>query len=194
MCTSTCPCPPATTSNWYSIYLNSTFTVQNYTFNAETYAHVFNRTLSTVTTSTTLTPFKLGTSKNGTYDNFWDCYTYMKGIDAAQAQLNSTYKSKVVSISDGFQNFATNVESALNCNGICYPGLFYYFKTLYTGPPQKNCVDGLTSIFGSKPLGIGILLLISFVLTVFTHITTWSICCHCCAPKETKEKWNNSHK
>jgi hypothetical protein len=92
----------------------------------------------------------------------------------------------VVALSEGFENFARNVEENLNCNGICYPGIFYYFKTLDNGPPKANCLDGLKKAFGSKPLGIGILLIISFVLTVFTHITAWSMCCRCCAPKERK--------
>ena len=92
-------------------------------------------------------------------------------------------------ISTGVYNFMQNVESALNCNGVCQPGLFYYFKTLASGPPMQNCITGLQNIFLNKPMGIGIVLLISFFLTLLTCIASMSMCCQCCAPKETKDRW-----
>lgn len=103
--------------------------------------------------------------------------------------MNPNYQSKAANFSEGFETFARDVEASLSCNGICYPGLFFYFQTIYNGPPTKNCIEGLQNLFGSKPLGIGILLLISFALTVITHITSWAMCCRCCAAKETKDKW-----
>jgi hypothetical protein len=93
-------------------------------------------------------------------------------------------------LSKDFENLARNVEENLNCNGICSPGIFYYFKTLDNGPPKASCLSGIKkeffSTFNSKPLGIGILLIISFVLTLLTHITAWTMCCKCCSPKERK--------
>ena len=45
-------------------------------------------------------------------------------------------------------NFAADVESVLNCNGGCYPGLFYYFRTVYDGPPTQNCITGIKEVIG----------------------------------------------
>jgi len=131
---------------------------------------------------------------NGTgataYDNFWDCYQYLSGIDKQLAQINATYQPQVKSVSASMKKFAQSVEDTLNCNGVCYPGLFYYFKTIYNGPPTQNCISGLTDIMGSNPLGIGVLLLVSFALTIFVHIGSWSMCCQCCAAKDTDpDKW-----
>lgn len=86
------------------------------------------------------------------------------------------------------------METTLNCNGICYPGLFFYFKTIFNGPPTKNCIKGIQDVFGDKARSIGILLLISFALTSITYITSWAICCRCCAPKDSKEKEKDKFK
>lgn len=110
------------------------------------------------------------------------------------ANANSNYQRKAANISEGVENFARDVEASLNCNGVCYPGLFYYFRTINSGPPSKNCIDGIRDVFGDKALAIGVLLLVSFVLTSLTHITSWAICCRCCAPKDSKEKEKDKFK
>lgn len=183
MCTPACPC--SSSGNWYSLY-KSTSIVPEYGFRTvDKYARDrFNRTVSTSNGgNNTLTAFTV-TSSGITYNNFWGCYLNIKDLDAQFKKANPTYQSKMVYLSEGFENFARNAEAALDCSGICYPGIFYYFKPIDNGPPVNNCVSGLKKAFGSKPLGIGILLLISFVLTAFTHLASWSICCRCCAPKK----------
>jgi hypothetical protein len=194
MCTSTCPCPVPTNQTWYSKYTNAApYTYQGKNYSAEAWANTFNRTLALVANplKPSLVPFKVVNGTGSTaYDNFWDCYQYLSGIDKQLAQVNSSYQPQVQSVSASMKNFAQSVESSLNCNGICYPGLFYYFKTVYSGPPTQNCIAGLTAIMGNNPLGIGILLLVSFLLTIFVHIASWSMCCRCCAAKDTKDdKW-----
>jgi hypothetical protein len=186
MCTTTCPCPASNVNNdnWYTKYTS------NITVDQRGRA-LFNRTVAlTNGGNATLTPFTL-LAAGTTYDNFWDCYKNLKNIDAQLANSNPNYQKKAANISEGLENFARDAEAALNCNGICYYGLFFYFQKINVGPPYKNCIKGLQDAFGSKPLGIGILLLVSFALTVITHITSWAICCRCCAPKDSKEKENN---
>lgn len=151
---------------------------------------MFQRTIKTTSSSSSITAFYFANATEVSYNNFWSCYANISSIDATLSSSNSNYQSRITQVSTAVQNFVQNVEAGLNCNGICYYGLFYYFQTLAAGPPTQNCVTGLTSIFGSKPLGIGILLLISFLLTLFTFIASWSMCCRCCAPKETKDTWN----
>ncbi len=88
----------------------------------------------------------------------------------------SGYYSGVPNITAGFKKFATDFEKSLNCNGICYPGLFYYFRSIKEGPPSKNCINGFTELFKDKALAIGILLLVSFFLTFLSHINSYPIC------------------
>lgn len=190
MCTSSCPCPIATaggngtgsnniTNAWYLKY-NAT--------SVDQYARAkFNRTVLLATTNSSLTPFTLANNTSQTsYENFWDCYKHLENLDEQMASTNPNYQKKVVQLSEGFENFARDVEAGLNCNGICFYGLFFYFQNVYVGPPTQNCVEGLKNAFKDKPIAIGILLLISFVLTVFAHITSWSVCefCRCCKKKQ----------
>jgi len=185
LCTKACPCPA--TGSWYSLYLSNNVVPEYGYRTVDKYARDrFSRTvLASNGGNSTLTPFYL--SSSGTYSNFWDCYLHLQALDAAAASADPKYQSQIVSISEGFENFARNTEASLDCSGICYPGIFYYFKTIDNGPPVNNCLSGLKKAFGSKPLAIGILLVISFVLTVFTHLASWSMCCRCCAPKKGAE-------
>lgn len=98
---------------------------------------------------------------------------------------NPAYQRRIEDFGDSFEGFARDFESSLSCNGICYPGLFYYFKPLMAGPPGDNCIEGINKLFKGRPLGIGILLLVSFVLTVFAHINSYPICAcsKCCQAK-----------
>jgi hypothetical protein len=137
--------------------------------------------------NSSLVPFTLAAAGK-TYDNFWECYINLLNIDQQMANVNPNYQKKAANISEGVAQFARDIEAGLNCNGICYYGLFFYFQKINVGPPFKNCIQGLQDVFGSKPLGIGILLLISFALTALAHIISWSICCRCCGPKDSKEK------
>lgn len=113
----------------------------------------------------------------------------MSALEDVEIMKNPSYQRRVKLVGKEFENFARDFESSLNCNGICYPGLFFYFKTVRDGPPMKNCVDGLTTLFKDKPLAIGILLLVSFVLTFFAHINSYPICaCSKCCQAKPNEK------
>jgi hypothetical protein len=43
------------------------------------------------------------------------------------SNIDPKYQKKAANISEGLEAFARDVEASLNCNGICYPGLFFYF-------------------------------------------------------------------
>jgi hypothetical protein len=51
----------------------------------------------------------------------------LNNLELKQLSQNPKYERKVKQISDGFEQFARKFESELNCNGVCYPGLFFYF-------------------------------------------------------------------
>ena len=68
------------------------------------------------------------------------------------------------------------MEDEFSCQGICRVGAFFYFRKIQEGPPTKNCLTGLKETFKDKPLAIGIILLVSFALTFFAFITTFSLC------------------
>lgn len=188
MCTTTCPCPQPLTytanPNWYNLFTaNASFEVA---------ANSYNRTISTTpsTYNPNLVPFTFA-SGNTSYDNFAACYAAVTSIDNTLSSSNPSYQKRITQVSADFTNFASNVESALNCNGICTPGLFYYFKTIASGPPTSNCITGLQTIFAGKPVGIGVILLISVFMIMLTNFAAWSMCCRCCAPKEVKDQWKD---
>ena len=197
MCTTSCPCAPSiangTSKGWFSNYINAgNRTYFGKTYDIESYVNLFNRTLNNKTGYTNFTFSASSTNTSSYYTNFWDCYNYVSGLQAQQAAVNPKYNQTLATVSTDFVSFARDLENTLNCNGICYPGLFYYFKTVYNGIPTQNCLDGITKILAGNPLGMGILLLISFILTIFVHFATWSMCCKCCAPKESKDNWEGN--
>lgn len=134
------------------------------------------------------TPLYVNSTKN--YDNFFECYSAVVALEDIEFAKNKNYQRRITPVSNGFRTFAKDFETAVNCNGICYPGLFFYFKSIREGPPMKNCVDSLSLLFKDKPLAIGILLLVSFILTVFAHINSYPICAcsKCCNAKPNEEK------
>jgi len=198
MCTSTCPCPPtsmmATNGKpWFANYQNSTakYLYKGANYSMEQFANIaFGRTTTVKAGYTGFTFALNSTNTSSYYTNFWDCYNYVSGLAAKTSSSNSQY-ANFTTVSTGLANFLKDLETTLDCNGICYPGLFYYFKTVLNPPPTQQCLDGITKILAGNPLGMGILLLISFFLTIVVHITTWSMCCKCCAPKEAKDNWEN---
>jgi len=70
------------------------------------------------------------TANAKTYDNFWDCYQNLNNLELKQLSQNPKYERKVKQITDSFEQFARKFENELSCNGICYPGLFFYFSKL----------------------------------------------------------------
>lgn len=113
----------------------------------------------------------------------------MYELEGKEVDKNPSYQRRIEPVSEGFQAFAQEFESSLNCNAICRPGLFFYFKNIRDGPPMKNCIDGMATLFNDKPLAIGILLLVSFVLTAFAHLNSYPICAcsKCCQAKPNEQ-------
>jgi hypothetical protein len=185
LCTAYCPCPASNLTNpWLDKYLNSDL--------YEARANNYSRTLKPVSpigkNYSTLVLAGSGAQLlvNKTYVSYWDCV-----VDAAAANSSGTpnaASAQIPKVSEGIKNFASSLESALTCNGICHPGIFYFFKSVVDGPPTRNCVDGLLDIFKDKPLGIGVLLLVSFALTAIAHLIAWGMCCRCCGAKDEKKE------
>jgi hypothetical protein len=107
------------------------------------------------------------TSQQDYIETYWSCYERVK----------KTQGDKVQTISDGMKSLLESVESEFSCNGICDAGLFYFFKNVRDGPPTKNCMDGIKDAFKDKPLAIGIILLVSFVLTLCAWFSLYGFCC-----------------
>ena len=201
LCTEQCPCPPSTSSdNWLALYTSAGSYDAMYTSFAARANGKFRRNF---TTTANLTEFRNAVANNrnpplyvnstSNFDNFYACYKSIEEKESAEIIKNPSYQRRMKTVDKSFETFARDFESNLNCNGICYPGLFYYFKSVKSGPPMKNCIDGVTVLFKDKPLAIGILLLVSFVLTVFAHINSYPICScsKCCEAKkneDTKDK------
>jgi hypothetical protein len=199
LCTEQCPCPPSTSSdNWLTKFTSAgSYDAMYASFSARAADTKFKRNFTTTTNLTEYrnafnggrnTPLYVNTTKN--YDNFFSCYGAVSDLEDVEVLKNPSYQRRIKPVTANFEKFAQDFESSLNCNGICYPGLFFYFKNIRQGPPMKNCVDGLTTIFKDKPLAIGILLLVSFVLTVFAHLNSYPICAcsKCCQAKPNEEK------
>lgn len=86
--------------------------------------------------------------------------------------------AKLKNITVEMQEFVEQIEGEFNCSGVCTPGPFFWFAKLDQGPPEQNCIEGIRAAFRSKPLAVGVVLLVTFVLTFATFITQFSICCH----------------
>ena len=198
LCTDTCPCPvSAPSTGWLSKFIQAKSYEQMYPDFTSRARLKFRRNF-TITTNVreytnasnsgwNLPLYVNATAGAITYDNFWACYQNLNKLELAQLSKNPNYVRKVTQITDGFEQFARKFESELNCNGICYPGLFFYFSKLNAGPPVKNCVTGLQDLFKGKPLPIGILLLISAFLAFISHINSYPICAcsKCCQAKKS---------
>ena len=178
LCTDDCKCPQSNSSNnWLPQYQTS---------DLEKRANSLNRTVYAVP-KVGMKNFVFAANSETAITNFLDCQIKLQ--NSQQSSTASPSAKQFEAAKDGLKDFAKAVEDTFMCNGICSPGLFYYVKPVTDGAPTKNCVDGVTEMFKGKPLGIGILLLISFVLTVITHMISWSMCCRCCGPKEKKDEW-----
>eukprot|EP00347_Sterkiella_histriomuscorum_P017389 403349568 len=103
------------------------------------------------------------------YDTFWKCYEYLKGFSASS--------SSVKSIDSNLKDLIETLESDFNCNGICSPGNFYFFRKVQEGPPNKNCINGIKDQFKEKPLAIGVILIVSFFLTTMSVFLVYGMCC-----------------
>jgi hypothetical protein len=68
------------------------------------------------------------------------------------------------------------LESSFSCNGICRAGAFYYFVDISQGPPTDSCLPQIKKLFNQKPTAVGVLLLISFLLTFFSFFTAYGLC------------------
>ena len=124
------------------------------TFSARAADKNFKRNFTTTTNLTEYrnalnagrnTPLYVSSTKN--YDNFFSCYVAVSDLENAEVLKNPSYQRRIKPVSANFENFAKDFETSLNCNGICYPGLFFYFKSIKQGPPMKNCIDGMITIF-----------------------------------------------
>ena len=81
-----------------------------------------------------------------------------------------------------------DLEETLDCNGVCQTGIFYYFKSVLNPPPVQQWLHSFTSIIEDKTLGIGIVLMFSFALTIVVNILAFPLCCKYCKAQESKEK------
>lgn len=61
--------------------------------------------------------------------------------------------------------------------GICHTGIFYFYGDVVNGPPKGRCLSNIETTLGKKPLVIGILLLVSFFLTLLVVFTSSALCC-----------------
>jgi len=194
LCSEQCPCPPVTaTNNWYSLYTKASSFESQYSSFVQRADQKFKRNFTitsnlteyrnAITNNRNPPLFVSSTLKN--YDNFFSCYLAVIELENVELSKNKNYQRRIKPVPKNFETFARDFESALSCNGICFPGLFFYFKPITEGPPMKNCIEGITTLFKDKPLAIGILLLVSFVLTVFAHINSYPICAcsKCCQAK-----------
>jgi hypothetical protein len=156
LCTEQCPCPPSTSSdNWLSKFTSAgSYDALYASFSARAADTKFKRNFTTTTSLTEYrnalnagrnTPLLVSATKN--YDNFFACYGAVSDLEDAEVLRNPSYQRRIKPVSANFEKFAQDFETSLNCNGICYPGLFFYFKTIRQGPPMKNCIDGLTTLF-----------------------------------------------
>ena len=148
MCTPTCPCPNPVTTPWMANYLKATSYDSTYPTYEKWINAKFGRTLTTATVAAASTAplqpiFVSATAGVVTYNNFWDCYQKIAQLDAANVTTNANFNRRVAKLSDNFETFARDVEGGLNCNGVCYPGMFYYFQPITTPPPTVNCINGL---------------------------------------------------
>ena len=163
MCTTYCPCPSdLDISKWNETLLNQ----NNRTLyiNSSLYPAYQPMTLADV--NSTLD-----------YQNFWDCYQNIsQKYQSLQNIGGGSYTKYIDTISSGVQELIRTLENELKCEGICKQGAFYYFRSIYEGPPLGNCLTEIKNSFQTKPLAIGILLLVSFFLTFLSFITTYSLC------------------
>lgn len=126
MCTDACPCPAAEMDNyWHERWLAN--------LTLEDYANImFQRTIRTNTTpgynpAYQGVQFVLGGAN--TFENFWECYLFINNMGS----LINTQNAQ--NISSNFESFVRAIEGTFDCNGICYPGLFFYFKSVFLGHP-----------------------------------------------------------
>ena len=89
----------------------------------------------------------------------------------------SQYSSSVKTIDSNIKDLIETLENDFNCNGICSPGNFFYFRKVQDGPPIKNCITGIKDQFKEKPLAIGVILIVSFALTILSVFFVYGMCC-----------------
>lgn len=111
------------------------------------------------------------------YTTFTDCFNHI-----LSQVVNTDYANEFPPIPPGLLKFIRALEDSFSCNGVCYPGIFWFTKSVLNPPPTQDCLESILNIFSGKPLGMGILLLFSFLVTLLAHIFSWSVCCMCCAP------------
>ncbi len=76
-----------------------------------------------------------GTGSTGTATpTFWDCYERVKDIGGL---VTDEYE-----ISENYRSLIEAIEEEFTCNGICKPGLFFFFRPVSEGPPIKACLSG----------------------------------------------------
>ncbi len=102
------------------------------------------------------------------FNNYGQCY------DMIEKRPDFLFREKIDS---GILDFMKSIESEFDCNGVCYTGLFYFFKPIYSGPPRKTCFEGIKSFFSMRFLQLGIIIGASFVLVFVTFFTSCSLCC-----------------
>ena len=162
------------TANWTSAYMCTDFCpcpsdkIQNYTYkySNETRLNLFNRTKKTGNTNTALKPFVTTDVLADAYFSFSECYDdildYQDTTNSQQNVLNST----VYDMGPSLINFLDYLETSFACNGICQPGIFFFFKNVTDGPPTSNCIAGLQDVFQENSSNVGAALMISFFFTI----------------------------
>jgi hypothetical protein len=160
MCTSnSCPCPADTDFNLWAAN--------------ETQVRMWKRTTASqpfVANGQYHTPlFKVSAGSTvTTYDNFWSCY---EALSSSGNITNEYYK-----IDDRVKNVIESLEDEFTCNGVCDPGIFFFFRKIQNGPPTKACLKDFQEYVGRRPMAVGIVLLVSFFLTFCAWILTFSLC------------------
>ncbi|CDW76928.1 tetraspanin family protein [Stylonychia lemnae] len=128
---------------------------------------------------------------SGGYKSFYQCLDY-------QLSRDSKYQ-----LSHFTLTLLKEIENMFDCNGICNPGIFYFYKELKEGPPTKSCMDSLRQTFKNITVNVGITLIVSFVFCVIAFISQYWLCRS--IPKanqhhqqasmqdESKEEFRNKH-
>ena len=176
-CTESCPCPAATvgtvntTNDWLTQFDQDTL-VKNgrtkYDIPNRSDLKIINRTNST------------GPVVTKNYMDFYSCYNDVinRNSDVSTTTNTTTkYQAGLVKLENGLIDFLRNVENEFKCSGICNPGPFYWFSDVWAGMPTSNCILAVKDTFRKRPLAIGIILLVTFFITLLTWITHFSMCC-----------------
>eukprot|EP00347_Sterkiella_histriomuscorum_P020008 403339451 len=144
MCTAECPCDP----NYFD----------EQTWDEELLNKYSRTKLQTHTTDNNQTFTGFTFSQNG-HKNFKTCYDKLDIGDPARFQLP-----------EFVFNIVYQLETILSCNSFCEQSLFFLYKDLSAGPPQKMCQQSIRDLFKLVGQNCGITLVVAFAVAFMTCV------------------------